>query len=217
VKRFGDLVAAHEVTLAKAEKKQTALVAEITSQKNSIESQIASRRAYVKSVQKEIASLVAAQKRADELRAAQVRAAAAAHNNATDGATAPIIGNPPPGSPIGEQVVQYAEQKLGDRYVWGAAGPDTFDCSGLVVWAFAQVSIYLPHYTFDQMNMGIPVAESQLEPGDLVFFDGGNHVGIYVGNGNFIHAPHTGDVVKISSLSDSWYSSEFYTARRIGA
>ena len=67
----------------------------------------------------------------------------------------------------------------------------------------------------DQFNYGVPVSRDQLEPGDLVFFDGLGHVGIYIGNGQFIHAPHTGDVVKISSLNDSWYAATYVGARRI--
>jgi cell wall-associated NlpC family hydrolase len=77
------------------------------------------------------------------------------------------------------------------------------------------MGVSLPHYTGAQWNMGVPVSSSDLQPGDLVFFDGLNHVGIYIGGGQFIHAPHTGDVVKISSLSESWYASTYVGARRI--
>jgi peptidoglycan DL-endopeptidase CwlO len=66
-----------------------------------------------------------------------------------------------------------------------------------------------------QYNYGVPVSYDQLAPGDLVFFNGLGHAGIYIGGGQFIHAPHTGDVVKISSLSDSWYAATYYGARRI--
>jgi cell wall-associated NlpC family hydrolase len=77
------------------------------------------------------------------------------------------------------------------------------------------VGVALPHHAADQFNYGTPVSYDQLEPGDLVFFDGLGHVGIYIGGGQFIHAPHTGDVVKISSMSDSWYAATFVGARRI--
>ena len=103
---------------------------------------------------------------------------------------------------------------LGVPYVWGGSTPRGFDCSGLVMYAFAQIGISVPHSSYAQFAMGTPVSISQLEPGDLVFFVGASHVGIYIGGGQFIHAPHTGDVVKISSLT-GWYSSEFAGGRRI--
>ena len=103
---------------------------------------------------------------------------------------------------------------LGVPYVWGGSSPRGFDCSGLVMYAFAAVGISLPHSSYAQFNMGTPVSIGQLQPGDLVFFSGASHVGIYIGGGQFIHAPHTGDVVKISSLS-GYYSSAFAGGRRI--
>jgi cell wall-associated NlpC family hydrolase len=84
-----------------------------------------------------------------------------------------------------------------------------------VVWAFAQAGMPgLPHYTGDLMAGGVAVSYSDLQPGDLVFFYGGSHVGIYIGNGQFIHAPHTGDVVKVSSLGG--YGGGLTAARRYG-
>jgi cell wall-associated NlpC family hydrolase len=105
-------------------------------------------------------------------------------------------------------------QYLGTPYVWGGASPGGFDCSGLVMYVYAQVGVSLPHSSYAQYGYGSPVARSDLQPGDLVFFDGLGHVGIYVGGGSFIHAPHTGDVVKISSLS-GWYASTYVGARRL--
>jgi len=99
-------------------------------------------------------------------------------------------------------------------YRWGGASPSGFDCSGLLVYVFAKVGVYLPHSSYMQFNMGHYVARSQLQPGDAVFFNGASHVGIYIGGGRFVHAPHTGDVVKISSLSEFWYSSTYSGARR---
>ena len=97
--------------------------------------------------------------------------------------------------------VSIAMQYLGTPYVWGGASPGGFDCSGLVVFVYSQLGISLPHYTGALWNVGTPVSIDQLQAGDLVFFYGLGHVGIYIGGGEFIHAPHTGDVVKISSLN----------------
>ena len=83
------------------------------------------------------------------------------------------------------------------------------------MYVFAQIGISLPHFAAAQYHYGTAVPRDQLEPGDLVFFDGLNHVGIYIGDGQFVHAPHTGDVVRISSLDEAWYSSNYVGARRI--
>lgn len=100
------------------------------------------------------------------------------------------------------QALRFAMGKLGRPYVWGASGPSTFDCSGLTMWAYRQVGINLPHYTGSQWNAGTHVSRSQLQPGDLVFFYSDlHHMGMYIGNGKMIHAPHTGDVVKIASMA----------------
>jgi cell wall-associated NlpC family hydrolase len=120
-----------------------------------------------------------------------------------------------PSSGHGGDAVSIAMQYLGTPYVWGGASPGGFDCSGLVVFVYSQLGISLPHYTGALWNVGTPVSIDQLEPGDLVFFYGLGHVGIYIGGGEFIHAPHTGDVVKISSLNDGWYGSSYDGARRI--
>jgi len=113
-------------------------------------------------------------------------------------------------------VVAIAERYLGIPYVYTGASPsEGFDCSGLVMYVFAQVGISLPHYAAAQYGYGMPVSRDQLEAGDLVFFNNLGHVGIYVGGGNFIEAPHTGDVVKIASLSESWYAENYDGARRI--
>jgi cell wall-associated NlpC family hydrolase len=102
---------------------------------------------------------------------------------------------------IGAEALRYALTRRGDPYVWGAAGPNAFDCSGLVMWAYAQVGISLPHYTVAQYNMGVHVAQSQLQPGDLVFFYAGiQHVGLYIGNGLMVDAPDFGQTVKVEPV-----------------
>jgi cell wall-associated NlpC family hydrolase len=121
----------------------------------------------------------------------------------------------PPASSAAAQAVQIALGEQGVPYVWGGASPSGFDCSGLVSWAYAQVGISLPHYTGALWNSGTHVSVDQLEPGDLVFFHGESHVGMYIGGGQFVQAPHTGDVVKVSSLSDSWYASGYDGAVRV--
>ena len=102
--------------------------------------------------------------------------------------------------------------KIGSPYVWAGSGPDTFDCSGLVMWAFAQAGRPgLPHSTYSLINMGVEVPLDQLQVGDLLFPSHLGHMGIYVGGGSFVHAPSSGDVVKVTSLSD--YSMD--RARRL--
>ena len=131
----------------------------------------------------------------------------------TTTASAPVTTVAPPSRYGG--VVGVAMAQLGKPYVWGTAGPSTFDCSGLVVYSYSQVGVSLPHSSYALWNAGVYVSKDQLEPGDLVFFDGLGHVGIYIGGGQFIHAPHTGDVVKISNLNDGWYAATYVGARRI--
>ena len=120
-----------------------------------------------------------------------------------------------PPSQVGARVVQIAEQYLGYPYVWGAAGPDAFDCSGLVTYVYAQVDISLPHFAAAQWNYGTYVSIDQLRPGDLVFFAALDHVGIYIGSGEYIEAPHPGGVVQITPLSDPWAAANYYGAKRI--
>ena len=101
--------------------------------------------------------------------------------------------------------VAAARAELGKAYVYGAAGPNTFDCSGLTQWAYGKAGIALSHYTGAQWNEGRHVSRGELQPGDLVFFYSDlHHMGMYVGGGQMIHAPHTGDVVKISPLFDNY-------------
>ena len=121
---------------------------------------------------------------------------------------------------IGARAVAIAEQYLGIPYVWGGASPLTgFDCSGLVMYVYAQLGIHLTHYSGAQFNEGTRILDpADLMPGDLVFFEPGpngpGHVGMYIGGGEFIQAPHTGDVVKISSLDESPYSFSYVGAVR---
>ncbi len=113
----------------------------------------------------------------------------------------------PPPSSVGGRVVEIAKTLLGIPYVWAGESPSGFDCSGLTKYVYAKVGISLPHSSRMQFGMGTSISYGDLAPGDLVFF--GNpvhHVGIYVGGGNYLHAPYTGSVVKISSLGRSDYA-----------
>jgi cell wall-associated NlpC family hydrolase len=107
----------------------------------------------------------------------------------------------PMANTVGATALRYALTKRGDAYVWGAAGPSEFDCSGLVVWAFGQEGIALPHYTGSLWNSGMHVSRADLEPGDLVFFFADiSHMGIYVGNGLMVHAPTYGQPVQVAPI-----------------
>jgi peptidoglycan DL-endopeptidase CwlO len=111
----------------------------------------------------------------------------------------------PEATSVGTTALRAALSQRGKPYVWGAAGPDSYDCSGLVVWAFAQEGISLPHYTGSLWNSGMHVSQADLEPGDLVFFGADiGHVGFYVGNGLMLDAPDTGAVVRVEPI---WWSS----------
>jgi len=116
----------------------------------------------------------------------------------------------------GAQVVSIAMGYLGVPYKWGGASPSSgFDCSGLTMYVFAQIGVALPHYAAAQYGLGRAVSKSELAPGDLVFFRGLGHMGMYIGGGNFIHAPRTGDVVKISSISEPYRVANWVGARRV--
>lgn len=104
---------------------------------------------------------------------------------------------------------------IGVPYLWGGATPAGFDCSGLVMYIFAELGIQLPHFAAAQYTYGVPVPRDQLQPGDLVFFDNLDHVGIYIGANEIVNAPHTGTYVRIDSLSEPWYANRYVGARRI--
>ncbi|MDV6271818.1 C40 family peptidase [Rhodococcus globerulus] len=110
----------------------------------------------------------------------------------------------------GQQALVAAESKIGAPYVWGATGPDSFDCSGLAQWSYKQAGVSIPRTTYEQVDGGTPVAEVDLQSGDLVLFYGGEHVGLYAGNGEVVHAPTSGQTVQRARLD----SMPFYAARR---
>ena len=217
-------VTIHRRALVREHRDQARLVRQRAAAKARIGSQLAREKRLYASVKGEIAHLIALQ-RARQLalaRQAQARIATQQEqaslllNGSVIGATAQTpdgISVAPPSAYTG--VVGIAMRYLGIPYVWGGASPSGFDCSGLVMYVYAQVGVSLPHYTGAQWNAGVPVSRSDLQPGDLVFFDGLGHVGLYIGGGEFIHAPQTGDVVKISSLNEGWYAATYDGVRRI--
>ena len=217
---FKKQVARHEKILVRAHSEQKRLVRERADAKNRMISQRDHEARLYNSIKGEIQTLIARD------RARQLALASAARTRISEqgllqtsdafgvsAGTSDGISVAPPSQYTG--VVGIALHYLGTPYVWGGSSPAGFDCSGFVAYVYAQVGVSLPHYTGAQWNVGVPVSRSDLEPGDLVFFDGLGHVGIYIGGGQFVHAPHTGDVVKISSLGEAWYASTYDGARRI--
>ena len=206
--------------LKRAHAEQTQVVAQRAAAKSSIESQLGQRRALLSSIKNEIVKL----QQEEAARAAELQREAQARlqqqqSSSSSNAISQVVtpqppsgGAPPPSNYGG--VVGFAMSFLGTPYVWGGASPSGFDCSGFTMYVYAHFGVSLPHNAAAQFGYGSPVPRGDLQPGDLVFFDGLGHVGIYVGGGSFIHSPHTGDVVKVSSLS-GWYASTYVGARRL--
>ena len=208
---FEKVVETRQHNLTKLRARRATAVRSLASQKAQIESALAQQRNLLASIhtsihklqveeaRREAALRAAAEARLRALAAAQAAAAAAA-------AQQPQIYHLPPtptilGSGAGHpDAAHIALRYLGVPYVWGGASPSGFDCSGLVTYVYAQLGISLPHYTVSQWNVTQPIAVSQMQPGDLIFFDGLGHVGIYLGGGQMVDAPHTGAVVRVESI-----------------
>lgn len=127
----------------------------------------------------------------------------------------PIAGAP---AGLGPRAVSLAQGQLGTRYVWGGSAPGGFDCSGLVYWVYGQLGVKLPRVAEDQGAVGTPVGDGDLRPGDAAFFADSSgyvhHEGIYIGGGAMIHAPSTGDVVKVERVDVGYYARQYAGARR---
>jgi cell wall-associated NlpC family hydrolase len=209
----------HSRVLLRVERgRQQRLVAARAAARNRVEGKLAAEQRLYSSVRSQLQQMISQQQARQLALARQARQAAQAQAYAPPGSFG--VGSPAAGSVPSSRyggVVAIAMRYLGVPYVWGGASPAGFDCSGFVMYVYAQVGVSLPHYTVAQWNYpnAVSVPRSDLQPGDLVFFAGLGHVGIYVGNGQFIHAPHTGDVVRIDSLSEGWYASEYDGAKRI--
>ena len=167
-----------------------------------------------------LANLEAAERRrlaaiAAQERRASLAAASAARSYLSGSSTAG--GGVPPVSGRAAAAVQYALSKVGNRYVAAAAGPSSFDCSGLTMTAWRQAGISLPHYSYSQWNSTRRIPLSEARPGDLVFYFGGNvhHVGMYIGNGKMVHAANPGDGVRIDAVLGPWYNRYFSGVGRV--
>jgi peptidoglycan DL-endopeptidase CwlO len=209
---FKHEVTVRQHTLVRDHREQASLVRKRAAAKVRIESQLGREQHLYNSIKGEIAHLVAMQRARQLALAQQAQARLAAYQDSPSFAV-PNDYVAPPTQYAG--VIGIAMRYLGVPYVWGGESPSGFDCSGFVAYVYGQVGVSLPHYTGAQWAVGVPVSTSDLQPGDLVFFDGLGHVGLYIGGGEFIHSPHTGDVVRIDSLSDSWYAATYDGARRI--
>jgi cell wall-associated NlpC family hydrolase len=183
---------------------QTAVLAGLKQRRRELAALLADARQHASALER--ARLVAlAQARAQAAARAAARAAAKAQQTADQtGATGDVQGTV--SAATEQQAVTYAESQIGKPYEWGAAGPDTYDCSGLVMWAYAQVGVTLDHWTGYQWQEGARISTSAVRPGDLLFFATNtsdpntiHHVGIYIGNGQMVEAPYTGANVRISS------------------
>jgi cell wall-associated NlpC family hydrolase len=208
VEKYESMVIEKRKRLVKLRARARALVAECGERQQGIESQIAARRQLLKGVEKEIARIEREEREAAR-RAAAAAAAAAAASGYTWRNPRLIVADAGPGHP---EVIDIAKRYLGVPYVYAQADPNIgFDCSGLVMYCYAQIGISMPHYSGYQQNMGKPVAMNALIPGDLVFkgYPVSYHVGMYAGGGTVIHAPHTGAVVSFTSVIGWQYAVRF--------
>ncbi|HJQ49596.1 MAG TPA: NlpC/P60 family protein [Gaiellaceae bacterium] len=212
-----------EAALAELEAKQRAVASELAQQKRllaSIHTTIEHLQQQEAERERAARAAALARLRAQQLAAQQAAAQQAAAQAAAQSQPSPGVVSPPVNIPVGDpgvghpQAAQIALHYLGVPYVWGGSTPSGFDCSGLVMYVYAQLGISLPHYTVAQWDATLPISTSELQPGDLLFFDHLGHVGIYIGGGQFVHAPHTGTVVQIASLS-GYYSANLDGARRV--
>ena len=225
VKKYRKEVETRRANLQEARADQARIVAEQAAQKQSIESQLAEQNQPARVRQgrdradagRGAATAGCARRAGPGSRAGRAQLARKRRPTARSRRTTPRWSSPTydPNLPAPRysQVVGIALQYLGIPYVWGGSSPSTgFDCSGFVMYVFAQVGVSLPHHAASQYGYGTPGSVRPARAGDLVFFSGLGHVGIYIGGGQFVHAPHTGDVVKISSIAEH---GSYVGARRL--
>ena len=223
---------AAQLDQAKAEAQSHADAAE--SAKQQANANVAEQAQIKAKVDGELSTLLAAEQARRQEAAAKQAAATAAAAQAAAARVVPQSTSTPPPSPVtppdttpppnpnggAGAAVAAAMSKIGSPYVWGAAGPDTFDCSGLTLWAWAQAGVSLPHFTGSQLGATRRIPMSALQPGDLVFFWGAGdrgppgHVGLYIGGGMMVHAPHAGSSVHTDSIY--YWSGAAMSAGRVG-
>jgi cell wall-associated NlpC family hydrolase len=217
-----------EKQLARARERQEDAVATRAAQRDAIEAQLGERQDLYESIKDQIANLEAEERERQRRAAAEARRREAEQRRLAEAAAAagvdqavveqiavsvPVGIGTAPASRLGGAAVGVALQYLGVPYVWGGMSPSGFDCSGLVAYAYAQVGVSLPHHAASMFGYGVPVSYDQLQPGDLVFANGLGHMGMYIGSGQYVHAPHTGDVVRIASMSSR---GDWVGFRRVG-
>src|SRR5581483_6194143 len=224
VRTYKAAIKVHARRLATERRRVDRLVAMRRRQERAIEVRLGERRRLLSSLDSEIAELVHEQQQAELLAAQRARQRVDEAQSVQARTFADAVVGASASTPEGATVVPssgytgaagVALSQVGTPYVWAGSSPGGFDCSDLVMWAYAQLGVSLPHSSYALWNVGVPVPRDQLEPGDLVFFDGLGHVGIYVGNGYFVHAPHTGTVVQVSSMDSGSYAGGYVGARRV--
>lgn len=227
VSSFREDVAARKEQLAADQALQEDLLKQAAEASANVEKKLAERTKLLAGKEREVAQLEReeeerqrkaaeeAAKAAEAARKAAQRArqqSPSSNKGSSNGSNSDEPARDVPSSAVGGSVVDVALRYVGVPYVWGGESPSGFDCSGLVKYSFAQVGVSLPHSSRALYNVGVAVARSDLQPGDLVFFGSPiHHVGIYVGGGNMVHAPYTGANVRVNTISRSNYTG----ARRI--
>jgi cell wall-associated NlpC family hydrolase len=218
VRRYTREVREREAALEQERIDRQAALDQRAAEEAAVRGLLAEREALLDSLNGEIAGILAAREAA---RRAEAQTLAQGAEGVLEGAAAQVgdgvdvggsVGggdyadasiSAPPSSSVGSAAASMALSQLGVPYLWAGSTPATgFDCSGLILWAYAQVGVSLPRTAAEQFASGVPVPLDALEPGDIVSFRGSGHAGIYIGGGQYVHSPQTGDVVKVSNVFD---------------